>query len=164
MTFDEFIERNRDVLIGHYLISEVLGYCGLETPYPPQAMSDAVCELFWDEIRASIPLDTMITDLWNWDVHFESHLDDDWFYQAIFGPPEVIAACARDVADFFIEQCYELDLDYGTSPDDPDFEEMILEESEKLIRGWRQNLRRRVAESGASFLTSAQSEQIEGGN
>ena len=164
MTFDEFIERNRDVLIGHYLMSEVLGHGGLEVPYPPQSMSDEVCELFSDDIRASIPLGTMITDLWDWDIHFESHLDNDWFYPAIFGPPEVIPVCARELADFFVEKCFDLGLDYWLSPDDPAFEAMVLEEAEKLIRGWRQQLKRRVAESGASFLKSAQSEQIEGGD
>ena len=64
-----------------------------------------------------MPLDSIIIDLWDWDIHFESELCDDWFLSAAFGHPGALDSCSIDLADFFLEKVDEYGMDYDQHRD-----------------------------------------------
>lgn len=153
MTFDEFIDSNRGALVGYYLLSKAAGNVeSLEVPYPPSSLSDEALAEFTYSINECMPLSTMITDLWDWDIHFEDdrYLSDDWYFDAIFGAPSSLKRCAEQLADVFIEQCAAFDIDYDHDLDDPVFVSLVQEHAERFIEGWRKNHYARVQKNGRS--------------
>lgn len=87
-----------------------------------------------------MPLDSIIIDLWDWDIHFESELYDDWFLSAAFGPPGALDSCSTDLADFFLEKVDEYGLDYDRHRGREGFADLIREESMKFVENWRRNI------------------------
>ena len=60
-----------------------------------------------------MPIYSMIADLWDWDVHFEDYLSDDWYFEAAFGEPGTLKSCAEELEEFFLEKAEEYGLDYN---------------------------------------------------
>ncbi|WP_332671655.1 hypothetical protein [Aromatoleum sp.] len=153
MTFDEFIDSNRGALVGYYLLSKGAGNVeSLEVPVPASSLSDEALEEFKYSINECMPLSTMITDLWDWNIHFENeeYLGDDWYFDAIFGAPSSLQDCAGQLAEFFIDECGALDVDYDHDLDDPVFVSLVQEHAERFIEGWRKNLYARVQKNSRS--------------
>jgi hypothetical protein len=97
-----------------------------------------------DELKRRLgefmPLDSIIIDLWDWDIHFESELCDDWFLSAAFGHTDTLDSCSADLADFFLEKVDEYGMNYDQHSDREGFEDWIKRESMKFIENWRRNL------------------------
>lgn len=87
-----------------------------------------------------MPLNSIIIDLWDWDIQFQWELGDDWFLSAAFGDPGTLGSCATDLADFFLEKVDEYDMDYDQYDDREGFADLIKKESMKFIENWRQNI------------------------
>ena len=117
----------------------------LKIPYPFSILSEEQLEALKDHLRACMPLNSMIIDLWDWDVHFEDYLSDDWYFEAVFGDEAGVDPCSEELAEFFLEKCDEYGIDYNQTDDDPEFEELILTEAKKFIMGWRQAVVARYA-------------------
>lgn len=108
--------------------------------YPWDGISDEEMEGLKDRLNKCMPLDSMIMDLWDWSIHFEEDLSDDWYFSAALGSPEELEFCASELADFFIEKSDEYAMDYDQY-DDPDFfEEMVKDEAKRFVSGWRHNI------------------------
>ena len=88
----------------------------------------------------------MITDLWDWDIHFERDLRDDWYYEVVFGSALSIESCADELTEFFVEKCNEYCIDYNQQGDDF-FDGHVRERAANFIQDWRRNLFARLAES-----------------
>jgi hypothetical protein len=97
-----------------------------------------------DELKRRLgefmPLDSIIIDLWDWDIHFESELCNDWFLSAAFGHTDTLDSCSADLADFFLEKVDEYGMNYDQPSDREGFEDWINKESMKFIENWRRNL------------------------
>jgi hypothetical protein len=91
-------------------------------------------------------LDSIITDLWDWDIHFEGLLQADWYSEAAFGSPDSVDGCGKELADLFLEQVDEWDMDYNQHEDADIFRNMIEEEARKFIRSWRENTFKRLVQ------------------
>lgn len=87
-----------------------------------------------------MPLNSIIIDLWDWDIQFQWELGDDWFLAAAFGDPGTLDSCATDLADFFLEKVDEYGMDYDQYDDREGFADLIKKESMKFIENWRQNI------------------------
>lgn len=150
MTYEEFLETNRNKLLGYFLLAKLSSETDiLDTPYPPAKLSDEQLDELKDRINECMPLDSMIVDLWDWDIHFEDYLSDDWYFEAVFGAVSTVDSCAEQLAEFFVEKCNEYNIDYGQAPDDPEFENLVREEAANFIRGWRNSVFARYAQPGA---------------
>jgi hypothetical protein len=138
MTYEEFLKANRNRLIGYLMLTEFSANPdALSTPFPPSKLSEKALNELKCQLKRHMPLDSMIIDLWDWDIHFEDDLGDDWYFEAVFGAQASIEQCAKQLADFFFEKCNEYSIDYNQSPNDPDFEKLIQNQAENFILDWR---------------------------
>lgn len=89
-----------------------------------------------------IPLDTIVTDLWGLDIHFEEISFDD-ITEVAFGTDEEIAKNAEYLAEDFLGWIDEYDMDYAQEDWEPgELEEWVFEECLKFMRAWRQNVKK----------------------
>ncbi len=145
-SYQQFLEANQPKLLGHFLLMAVSKDSHvLKTPYPPSALSEEQLEELKDQLRACMPVKSMIIDLWDWDVHFEECLSDDWYFGAVFGDEASVCSSAEELAEFFLEKCDEYGMDYNQTDDYPEFEDLIRREAKGFIKNWRQAVVARYA-------------------
>ena len=146
MGFSDYISAHRQCLLGHYLLSQVseAGY-HIPTPWPPESLSEEELDKLTEALNSCIPSDSWITDLWNWDIHFEQELEYDWYFDAVFGDSTSIESCADDLADFFLSKMDEFDMDYDQYSDPETFEELLRDEARNFITKWRANIDQRFS-------------------
>ena len=118
--------------------------------YPPSGLSEEQLEELKDQLHECMPKNSIIVDLWDWDVHFEEYLSDDWYFEAAFGETDTLDVCAEELGDFFLEKVEEYGLDYDQYPDYNGFESWISEKSIEFIRSWRENVIRLFGQSRKS--------------
>lgn len=99
-----------------------------------------------NKVSSTIPLQSIIFDLWDQDIHFEEELGSNWYFDAAFGSNACLDWCVTELASFVIDNQSR----YGIpliDMDDPDFngEEFIAEESRSFVVDWRGNLRKKYA-------------------
>ena len=123
MKFDEFLALHRNKLFAYFLLESLFpDKIRIKTPYPPSVLSEEEIEQLMERVCACMPLDSMMFDLWDWDIHFENDLGDDWLCDAIFGDEESLDGTAEQLADFFLEKVDEYDMDYDQNQSNEDFE------------------------------------------
>lgn len=108
--------------------------------YPPSELPEADLAAMVGKLNELIPRDTMMTDLWDWDVHFETDWDSDWYFEAVFGAASTLDTCAEELADYFHEQVDECEMDYDQQRDPEAFITHVRSEARKLLAGWRANI------------------------
>jgi len=90
-----------------------------------------------------MPLDTIVTDLWDWDIHFEDESFDD-IEEAAFCKDDDIKKYAEPLANDIESWIEEYDIDYDRSNwEIPEaFSEWIKEECVKFMTHWRASVRK----------------------
>jgi len=132
-------------LISNYVVDEYLTRaaenftnlnieCYLEGGDPQEAKERRLVEC--------MPLDTIVTDLWDWDIRFEQESFGD-IEEAAFCDEELFESFAEQLADDFERWCDEYDLDYNQNEFDQleDFSAFVKEECLKFMKRWRANVR-----------------------
>jgi hypothetical protein len=138
MTYNQFLNDNKGRLLGFYLLSLWFPRrCLLETPYPPTNLSDDELADMKAKLNACMPKDSMMIDLWDWDIHFEEDLGEDWYFEAVFGDSSTGGTCAEQLAAYFLEKAEERALDYDQVSDRETFEALVRKESQDFIIAWR---------------------------
>ena len=141
MTFDEFVEANRWTLGAYYILEDWFpGHFALERPYPPTTISAEEWEEAKRRLNGLMPLDSIIFDLWDWDLHFEEDLTDDWYLAAVFGSEEDVESCASSLAEYFLENVARFGMDYAEEEFDESgsFEAFVQDGAEAFIKRWRE--------------------------
>lgn len=64
-------------------------------------------------------------DLWDWDIHFEKELEDDWYFEAVFGSESSVSDCSEQLAEKFVESVDEFRMDYDQDRDPQVFAEFV---------------------------------------
>lgn len=152
MDYEEFVRANRGKLVGYFLIASLREDNEvLDIPDAVGMLDESLLSTLKERLKSCMPLDTTITDLWDWDVHFEEDLDDDWYFQAAFGSSSSLDDCSTNLADFFLEKCAEYGMDYNETGFDTgfSFSDLIREEATKFIVGWRQGVLTRFVHDAA---------------
>lgn len=143
--FDAFIAEQRQTLVGYYAAR---AWCGIESDIPalhfPALVEEAAEEALLEHLRAAMPCDSMILDLWDWDEHFEEQLGTDWLYEAAFGVEATLASCASILAEHFLAVVDDRDIDYDQHADNDAFQAMVNERAMAFIRDWRASICRRL--------------------
>ena len=90
-----------------------------------------------------MPLDTRVTDLWNWDIRFEEESFGD-IEDAAFSDDDQLKAFAENLADDFLGWIDKWGMDYNQEGwnSDEAFEEWIRDECMDFMRRWRANVKR----------------------
>ena len=146
MTFDDFVRTHRNTLLGYHLLHEWFpGRCHIALPSPLSALSHGDLEELKHRLNACMPLQSFIVDLWDWDVHFEDDLGEEWYFEAAFGSTESLPHCASELGAFFLEQVERYDLDYNQYEDPEFFTVVVREETQQFIKHWRDNIFKRFA-------------------
>ena len=142
MLFNEFIEKYRNTLIGYYLLNKLFSDReAIVTPYPPSSLSDDELDELKEYINECIPLETIIVNLWDWDIRFEEILGDDWYFESVFGTTTSLEQCADLLAEFFLKMVDEYGMDYDQQNYGlEEFEQWIGEEVRTFISKWRKNI------------------------
>jgi hypothetical protein len=142
MTFEQFLAENNNTIFAYYALCKKFGNKFLiETPYPPAILSDEDLQILKERLNQWMPFDSMIVDLWDWDIHFEEQLGEDWYFETVFGPSSSIESCADTLAEFFLECIDEYNMDYAQNNwTDADFEKWIKEQCSIFIKTWRQKI------------------------
>lgn len=150
MTYDEFLNHNGQALVGQYLVSALLEEPARVLRPEAQDVDDGeLLAQLVEQLNRCMPLESMMTDLWDYDVHFEDDLDTDWYFEAAFGDPDSLQGCSQRLAEFFMGKVSELSIDYNQSADDAEFEALVREEARNFIVEWRQRIVR-LATASAS--------------
>jgi hypothetical protein len=138
-TLDDFVQENRGILLGYFLLEKHFPNRHLlEGPYPPSELDEAELETFKNKFVECIPLHSIFVGLWDWDIHFEEDLGDDWFFEVAFGKSSSLNSCALELEEFFLERVDRFDLDYDQFNDPEAFHEMVAAEAVKFVADWRQ--------------------------
>lgn len=154
MSYEKFLAVNGNKLVGHYLLLECCGKrFKLDAPRPPSGLSEEGLGQLKSRINECMPLDSMILDLWDWDVHFEDALGNDWYFESAFGDASSVDSCADRVADFFLEKCGRFATDYEQHTDPVAFDALIREEARDFIVAWRDNTLSRYVQRGAAGMS-----------
>jgi len=66
-----------------------------------------------DDLRQLMPLDTIVTDMWDWDIHFEDITFADTYFEVALGLEEVALAYADNLKEDMLLWIDEYDMDYG---------------------------------------------------
>jgi hypothetical protein len=145
LKFNEFLDKNRGVLLGYYLLEkEYPGKFILDAPFPPEHLSEEELEVLKETLNQYMPLDSSIIDLWDWDIHFESeaHLSNDWYFETTFGDSDSLNYCSSELADFILEKIEEDGMDYAQEQWDTqeEFGVFIKEMATDFIHRWRMNI------------------------
>jgi hypothetical protein len=136
-------------LVGHQMVFDISdGRVALDAPYPTTVLSDDELDELKTRLRDCMPRGGMILDLWDYDVHFEELLEDDWYFAAVFGDSSGVDDCVEQLAEFFMEKCNEYDMDYNQHGEEEWFKSHVLEQATEFVLGWR----RRVVEKYGSAL------------
>lgn len=136
--YQKFLDTNKQKLLGHFLLKTVSnGSNTLEAPYPPSILNEEHLNELKGQLRECMPLDSMITDLWDWDLHFEKDLDYDWYFDTIFGDESRIDQSAESLSEYFLEKCDKYGIYYHQDDDDLEFEAMVLRQAKLFIIDWR---------------------------
>ena len=150
-----FLIANEAKLVGYKMIFEASAeLASLDAPFPPDVLSDDELEDLKRRLKNCMPVETLITDLWDWDLHFEESLEDDWYFAAVFGDPSGLGDCAEQLAAFFLDACNENDLDYDQHDDEESFDERVHDQAREFLLGWRKNV---VRKYGADIKKSSPS-------
>lgn len=141
MTYDEFLSHNKQALVGQYLVSQLLEDPARVLRPDAQDLHDGeLLEELVEQLNRCMPLESMMIDVWDYDVHFEEDLGTDWYFEAAFGSPDSLQGCSQLLAEFLLEKVCELNLDYDQAADDAVFEARVREEAQNFIVEWRRRI------------------------
>jgi hypothetical protein len=107
-----------------------------------QAVPDDSGEKLRERLVALMPRESMVTDLWDWDIHFEETSFGD-IKDAAFADDEELGQYAENLAEDFLQWIDEYAMDYNQEgwSSDEEFSEWIGERCLEFMRKWRANVR-----------------------
>lgn len=136
----------KPTLAGYFILKRYFPkHSTITVPYPPADLSDEELEKLRSQLDKALPRYSMMMDLWDWDLHFENDLSDDWYYDAAFGQQSSINALAKQLAEYFLEKVEEYSMDYDHHQDQDAFRSVVMEEARQFIVNWRQNIQKTIA-------------------
>lgn len=100
-------------------------------------------ENYHDQLVVLMPRDSMVLDLWDWDIRFEDQSFDD-LESAAFATNEELLVHADSLSDDFLRWIDEYAMDYNQSgwDSDEEFEGWIRQQCLDFMKRWRENVRR----------------------
>ena len=141
MSFNTYLNENRQLLCAHYALNKWYGTrFQLEIPYLQEKLTESELEGLKCLIRDQMPLESIIIDLWNYDLRFEEDLEDEWFFESAFGDAGSEDFCVQELCDYFLEKNEEYGIFYNEFDSHDEFCSWIEDETLDFIRKWREKV------------------------
>ena len=113
----------------------------LSDPWPYEVLKDEEIEELVSNLTDLMPLDTIITDLWDWGIHFEDLTFEDRIFDIALGPDSEVEAGARALTEDMLRWIDECHMDYAQEEyEGNEFERWIYEEALNFLHKWRENI------------------------
>ena len=114
----------------------------LQEPWPYDELDEDEVYALRDVLREFMPLDTMVTDMWDWDIHFEDRAFEDTYFDISLGPEEFAIEQAEFLKEDLLAWIDEYGIDYAQEQGDKqeEFENWVYDNCVKFIKGWRLNI------------------------
>ena len=92
-------------------------------------------------LRELMPLDTMVTDMWDRDIHFENSTFENNFFDVALGPEDVALAEAESLREDILGWIDDYGMDYAQDQmTQEEFEALVLTHCREFILKWRGNI------------------------
>lgn len=118
------------------------GKCLVTEPWPADELSDEEMEKAKDTLRQLMPLDTMVTNMWDWGIRFEDFTFEDCFFDVAIASEDFAMAQAEYLKEDIIRWIDEYDMDYAEEQFEAEgFEKWILDQCKAFILKWRNNIK-----------------------
>jgi hypothetical protein len=156
MSFAEYLQDQQGRLRIEYMLD--CWFPGRFTPAPPDLRAllddDEMADLR-ERLRDYMPRDSMIVTLWDWDVHFEDELSDDWLFRAALGGDDTTEQCAEELADFFLAMADQYGIELGLDPGSEDeAAALVADEATSFVEGWREAIVKGLTQGRADMVNS----------
>ena len=99
-----------------------------------------------DALRELMPLDTVVTDMWDWDLHFEDTTFKESYFDIAMGREDHALSEAECLKEDILRWIDEYGMDYAQEQySEGQFEEWILGQCREFIIKWRLNILKQFA-------------------
>jgi len=113
----------------------------LSDPWPYEILNDEELEEFKDNLIGLMPLDTIVTDLWDWDIRFEKLTFEDRIFGIALGPDSEVEEGASALTQDMLAWIDEYGMDYAQNEyENDEFEKWIYELILNFLNKWRENI------------------------
>lgn len=118
----------------------------IKDPWPYDEIDEKDVGRAKDTLRELMSLDTMVTDMWDWDIHFEDTTFEDSYFDIALGREDYALSEAENLKEDILGWIDEYGMDYAQEQySDGQFEEWILEQCREFIIKWRLNILKQFA-------------------
>jgi len=119
----------------------------IQEPWPYDELDEDEVDILKEALKEFMPLDTIVTDLWDWDIDFEDRTFEDNYFDVALGAEEYALAQAKFLKEDFLEWIDEYGIDYDQTQwdEEKEFDNWIYDECVKFIKGWRLNIAKAFA-------------------
>jgi hypothetical protein len=117
----------------------------IRDPWPHEELDEDVLEELKYALNKLMPLGTMVTDMWDWDIHFENRTFNDTYFDVAFGPEEYAIEQAMFLKEDMLAWIDEFNMDYAQYELGKEFEDWLYEQCVEFIKGWRSNIVKAVS-------------------
>jgi hypothetical protein len=115
-------------------------------PWPNNELTDIEIETGKDILRELMPLDTIVTDMWDYDIHFEDLTFEDTFFDVALGSDEFAYAQAECLKEEILGWIQEFGMDYAQEQSSKEeFGQWVLSQCQDFILKWRSNTVRKFS-------------------
>ena len=119
----------------------------IPNPCPYDELSDEDVEAGKDALRQLMPLDTIVTDMWDYDIHFEeSTFGEGTYFDIALGSDESAHSQAEHLKEDMLGWIQEFGMDYAQDQwTEEEFEQWVLSQCQDFILKWRSNVVRKFS-------------------
>jgi hypothetical protein len=113
----------------------------IEDPWLFDELDEDGVEALKDELIKLMPLDTIVTDMWDWDLHFEDTTFEDSIFEVALGPEENVFKYVEYLQEDLLRWIDEYGMVYAQDQfSDKEFEQLIYDQCVEFIQKWRSNI------------------------
>lgn len=143
-----FGQDQSDILFKRFVLQKLCpGKFLIEDSWPYDELDDEDIEAAGDVLRALMPLDTIVTDMWDWDIHFEEKTFEETYFDVALGQEEYALTQAEYLKDDLMQWIDEMGMDYAQEEFSGDeFEKWVLEQCLQFVQKWRENIVKKFSE------------------
>ena len=141
-----FVPNQRDIIFKVLVLQKMCpGKFLIQDPWPYDELDEDDLEALKDDLTRFMPLDTMVTDMWDWDIHFEDRTFEDTYFDVALGPEEYAIEQAMLLKEDILSWIEEYGMDYAHNEWEPKkFEGWIHGQCVQFITNWRLNILKAV--------------------
>lgn len=113
-------------------------------PWPYDELTDEEVEAGIDALRQLMPLDTIVTDMWDYDVRFEDSTFENTYFDVALGSDEFAYSQAEHLKEDMLGWIQEFGMDYAQDQwTEEEFGQWVLNQCKDFILKWRSNIVRK---------------------